>query len=277
MRENIKKLILGCLLFAGSTFFVAPCNGQAFDEVVKSSYISVRKEAKFNSVIVAKKIRGDRYRMLFEDKYWMRVEFEDGLTGWLFKTVTMKTEPEKKNLDPKETSSDKNKPNELKPGNENITPKKPAAQAKDTPKDSRLPQVAKETSTDAKANTDKPLAVAKPEPPVKPLLVAETSLNAEELYNVLTKMFLSNIAKESFASSPSALTFHFICALPVCMQWIQPSAEPTYIILSSNLGCVINVRRSSFKINSAFPSSLTLVILPPLMIIRFFMSQIVGT
>lgn len=183
MRENIKKLILGCLLFAGSTFFVTPCNGQAFDEVVKSSYISVRKEGKFNSVIVAKKIRGDRYRLLFEDKNWMRVEFEDGLTGWLFKTVTIKTEPEKKNLDPKETSSDKNKPNEPKPANENITAKKSAAQAKDTPKDSRLPQVAKETSTDAKANSDKPLAVAKPEPPVKPLLVAETSLNAEELYN----------------------------------------------------------------------------------------------
>ena len=155
-------------MFAGSTFFVAPCNGQAFDEVVKSSYISVRKEAKFNSVIVAKKIRGDRYRMLFEDKNWMRVEFEDGLTGWLFKTVTMKTEPEKKNLDPKETSSDKNKPNELKPGNENITAKKPAAQAKDTPKDSRLPQVAKETSTMQKLILISHLLFAKPDPLLSP-------------------------------------------------------------------------------------------------------------
>ncbi|MDD3000957.1 MAG: tetratricopeptide repeat protein [Candidatus Riflebacteria bacterium] len=184
MRENIIKLIFGCLLLAGPTFLPSPCNAQAFEDVVKSSYISVRKEAKFNSVIVAKKIRGDRYRMLFEDKNWVRVEFEDGVTGWLFKTVTMKNEPDKKSIETKDSSENKNSPTE-------VEKTKPAPNAdarvksKESQQKSKPTASAKEATVDTKPISDnKPLSVSKPiQPPVKPSLVAETSLNAEELYN----------------------------------------------------------------------------------------------
>ncbi len=72
--------------------FYTSLQAQSYNGVIKSSYMSVRKEAKFNSVIVAKKMRGDVYRVIFEDKNWIKVQFADGVTGWLFKTVTNRSD-----------------------------------------------------------------------------------------------------------------------------------------------------------------------------------------
>ena len=83
-KSFVKTFVVAGLVLSSLTTLQA----QEYNGVVKSSYMSVRKEAKFNSVIVAKKMRGDVYKVLYEDKNWIKVQFADGVTGWLFKTVT---------------------------------------------------------------------------------------------------------------------------------------------------------------------------------------------
>eukprot|EP01156_Anaeramoeba_ignava_P001140 Anaeramoba_ignava/a123869_33.p1 GENE.a123869_33~~a123869_33.p1 ORF type:complete len:110 (+),score=11.70 a123869_33:211-540(+) len=73
--------------------------------VVRGSYINVRKEGKFNSSTVGKKLRGDTYTILFEENNWVKVQFEDGLIGWIYKTLVErrgdKLEQEKKKKEEK--------------------------------------------------------------------------------------------------------------------------------------------------------------------------------
>jgi hypothetical protein len=73
-------ILAGAFLFAG--YAVSAETG-----VVKGSYINVRKEAKFDSPIITKKMRGDRYEIEFTDKYWVKVRFNDGTLGWIYKTL----------------------------------------------------------------------------------------------------------------------------------------------------------------------------------------------
>lgn len=138
----------------------------AREGVVKGSYINLRKEAKFNSPIVGKKMRGDTYKVLFEENSWLKVSFSDGTEGWLYRTLVEKSE---------EPAADK------------AAAAKPATDAKkdDTGK---KPDVAAKTDkkTDKKETRieQKPLVLEKPvAPKSRPAEVVEISGTAEELYN----------------------------------------------------------------------------------------------
>jgi tetratricopeptide (TPR) repeat protein len=190
--KNTKKII--CLLFFFlllSTTGINTANAQGFTEAVKTSYITIRREAKFNSVIVAKKMRGDRYRKVFEDKNWLKIEFQDGTTGWIFKTLTNRvqldrpdTKEEDENLTDKETEATAS----TKSGGTAYKDEQ-AKKETDKTKEAALkktedkPQTSKTKPVEEKATSAvKPKEAPKPAP-VKPSLISDTSLNAEDLYN----------------------------------------------------------------------------------------------
>ena len=83
IRNSLKILLVAGTLTVAMPLFAAP----AREGVVKGSYIHLRKENKFNSPIIGKKMRGDGYKILFEEKNWLKVSFSDGLEGWLYKTL----------------------------------------------------------------------------------------------------------------------------------------------------------------------------------------------
>lgn len=108
--------------------------------VVRGSYINVRKEAKFNSPIIGKKVRGDKYNARFVQHNWVKVEFIDGLKGWIYKTLVERA-PAKETKDEKpvivkkvEKTKDKNpkkkvrqKDKKKKKNTKKINPKKKKA------------------------------------------------------------------------------------------------------------------------------------------------------
>jgi tetratricopeptide (TPR) repeat protein len=212
--KNTQRLV--CFSFL-TLLLAAPTpavQANSYNDAVKTSYVTIRREAKFNSVIVAKKMRGERYRKVFEDNNWLKVEFQDGTTGWLFKTLTNRPQLDRDAHEREEgTSNARDNSSETKASTSeaateaNKTAAQPASQAGTqtaTQKAStNAPQKAADTTAKAeskpqadtkvsnpKATDATPAtttAAAKPkEPsktPAKPSLVSDTSLNAEDLYN----------------------------------------------------------------------------------------------
>ncbi len=157
-----------------SAFLLVSFPSEVFSQnragVVRGSYINLRSEAKFNSAIVGRKVRGDKYKILYEEKSWVKVEFEDGVTGWLFKTLVEKGEepvaietpaPEDKGKKVEQTT--KKDPEKVKT-EKNAKPKKEPVKKVEAPKPTL-------------------------EKPAKPVSVAEFSGTAEELYNEAIKLY----------------------------------------------------------------------------------------
>ena len=70
MKNYLCKLSMTAALISSFTFS-APLFALE-DGVVKGSYINLRAEPKFNSKIVGKKVRGDSYKVKFEQQNWVK-------------------------------------------------------------------------------------------------------------------------------------------------------------------------------------------------------------
>lgn len=167
IRNSLKILLVAGALTVAMPLFAAP----AREGVVKGSYINLRKENKFNSPIIGKKMRGDSYKILFEEKNWLKVSFSDGLEGWLYKTLVEQT-PEK-SAKPAEDKTASATPEIKKDDKKSETAKKPEEK---TPK--------KEIKLDPKKGLEKP-----PAPKTKPAAIVEVSGTAEELYNEAIRLY----------------------------------------------------------------------------------------
>ncbi|MDD3148689.1 MAG: tetratricopeptide repeat protein [Candidatus Riflebacteria bacterium] len=172
----IKKLIK-VFLVAGALTSTFPLMAAAREGVVRGSYINLRQEAKFNSPIIGKKMRGDSYKILFEEKNWLKVSFADGTEGWLYKTLIEQTgEPPAKPA------------KEPEAGKAEVTPEKKEDDKKAAPVKAK---------SEIKIETKKTV-VAKPvAPKVKPAEVVEVSGTAEELYNEAIQLY----EKKKFAEA----------------------------------------------------------------------------
>lgn len=138
---------------------------------VRGSYINLRSDAKFNSAIVGRKVRGDKYKILFEEKNWVKVEFDDGVTGWLFRTLV-----ERGDAQEADGAADKAKDEKADASQKKDPPKKPAEPAK---------------KPDPKKEPAKKVEPPRPtlEKPARPVEVTELSGTAEELYNEAIKLY----------------------------------------------------------------------------------------
>jgi len=167
IRNSLKILLVAGALTVATPLFAAP----AREGVVKGSYINLRKENKFNSPIIGKKMRGDSYKILFEEKNWLKVSFPDGLEGWLYKTLVEQT-PDK-SAKPAEDKTASATPEIKKDDKKTETAKKPEEK---TPR--------KEIKLDSKKGLEKP-----PAPKTKPAAIVEVSGTAEELYNEAIRLY----------------------------------------------------------------------------------------
>jgi len=82
----MKKISILFALTFFLTFTVIACLASQMG-VVKGSYINVRQDASFSSRVVTKKLRGESYNILFEDRGWRKVSFSDGVSGWIFPSL----------------------------------------------------------------------------------------------------------------------------------------------------------------------------------------------
>lgn len=164
MNISLKKLLLAGFLVATAPLLLAQTVREG---VVKGSYINLRKDAKFNSPIVGKKMRGDTYKIVFEENNWLKVVFVDGTEGWLYKTLSEQTK-EKTAKAPEAAGDDK-------------TGKKP--ETEENKKDAAKTPAKKEIKMDSKAGKSKQA------PPAKPAAVVEISGTAEELYNEAIRLY----------------------------------------------------------------------------------------
>lgn len=163
----MNRILKTCGVVLAALFIILPLHAK--DGIIRGSYVNLRKEAKFNSPIVSKKMRGDTYKILFEEKNWLKVSFADGTEGWLYRTLIEKT-GEKKDAVAKDD-------------------KKTAASAVTDPK--------KQASTKSPAKTDKASAKSVEKPVVKkitapsepPATIVEVAGTAEELYNEAIRLY----------------------------------------------------------------------------------------
>lgn len=148
------------------------------DGVVKGSYINLRKEAKFNSPIVSKKMRGDAYKVLFEENNWLKVSFTDGSEGWLYKTLVEKADESvaAKDIEDKKGAADAKMAADKKAAADKKTD---AGKKSDSVKKTDEKALKKEAKVDKTVPVlEKPMA-----PKTIPAEVVEVSGTAEELYN----------------------------------------------------------------------------------------------
>lgn len=159
------KRFFKILLVAGAVASSLPVLAAAREGVVRGSYINLRQEAKFNSPIIGKKMRGDSYKIIFDEKSWLKVSFSDGTEGWLYKTLVEQTgEPPAKPVESEKPATEPKKEEEKK------TPEKPAK------KEIKIEQ--------KKTVLEKP-----PTPKIKPAEIVEISGTAEELYNEAIRLY----------------------------------------------------------------------------------------
>lgn len=191
MKRTIPLLII--MIFA----MLAPC-GASNEGMVQGSYANIRKEAKFTSSIVGRKMRGDRYEILFEDKNWRRVVFFDGLEGWIFKTlVERKTDT----VGPQEEDDEKTDESEITAKEVEVEAKtvveKTTAKKPDSPK-----PVEKAASATKPAKTVKQQAPKRQQEPAR---VVELSGTAEELYNKAIEQYEQRKYQQALETNREAL------------------------------------------------------------------------
>ncbi len=194
-----RKNKLTVVLFVSFLFSTGVTFSQNYNEVVRTSYITIRREAKFNSVIVAKKMRGDKFRKVFEDRNWIKVEFQDGTTGWLFKTLANRQledpieKEEESKCETKETAK-VDKKDEKPADKKEVKEKEPAKKVETAKKVTEKPKVAETPKKKQEPVATKPAPQA---PAKKPNLVSDTSLNAEDLYNKAITLYEKGKYKEA--------------------------------------------------------------------------------
>ena len=197
------KKIAGALVLAALVTFSVPTFAR--EGVVRGSYVNLRSEGRFNSPIIGRKMRGDTYRVLFEERKWIKVEFADGVVGWLYQTSTElsgdlpeesadesdSTEPETKEPDkqanePVEPAKDsKTADKKAEPAKDSKTADKKVEPAKDSKTADKKAEPAKDSKTAEKKQAETSAKVAKP----LPASVVEVSGSAEELYNEAIRLY----------------------------------------------------------------------------------------
>ncbi len=166
------KSVFKCIALFGLLMFFLPTLLMGKTGIVKGSYINIRKEPKFNSPLIGKKMRGDRYTVEFEKNNWVRVAFEDGMTGWLYKTLIERREEVIEEGKAKAEAAEKEKKNT---GQKKAkTPEKKEKEVKE-----KTPKKAAEKKEKVKKEINKADAAK----------VVETSGSAEELYNEAIKLY----------------------------------------------------------------------------------------
>ncbi len=156
-----------CFLVALLSFLlINPASAKENTGFVRGSYVNLRADKKFNSPIVGKKMRGDTYKVLFEDRNWVRVEFADGVKGWLYRTLVERSaEPESATVAEKKEEEKVEKKEEK----EKLPEKKPEKKVEARPEKKQE----KKTS----------------EVPARPAAVVDISGSAEELYNEAIELY----------------------------------------------------------------------------------------
>ncbi len=81
-------LLLGISLCIGMPTFL-----EAREGAVRGSYINLRSDNNFKAPIIGKKVRGQKYKVLFEEKSWLKVKFTDGTEAWIYETLAEKNRP----------------------------------------------------------------------------------------------------------------------------------------------------------------------------------------
>lgn len=162
-----KKLCL--ILFLFMSLLTA---ANAKSGAVRGSYVNLRQDARFNSPIISKKMRGEVYQVLFEKGSWVKASFADGTVGWLYKTLaeTAEVEAKPKNTEKqakaagkqkeKAPKTDKDKQKETKKDKASvesaaISAKKQAAEHKaEAPKEAESERNAKVEKTEVAATAE---------------------------------------------------------------------------------------------------------------------------
>lgn len=175
----MNKISLTLCAVLASLIVTIPLQAQSKTGTVRGSYINLRTDAKFNSPIIGKKVRGDQYKILFEDGNWLKVAFTDGTTGWLFRTMIEKAEdtaaPEEKEVatvKPPKAVDDKAAVTKAK------TEKQPEKKSEKKPEKKPELKTAKEKKEPAK-----------PDKLAKPAAVVDYAGSAEEIYNEAIKLY----------------------------------------------------------------------------------------
>ena len=183
MKRTVSLLII--MIFAMFT----PC-GASGQGMVQGSYANIRKEAKFTSPIVGRKMRGDRYEILFEDENWRRVAFPDGLQGWIFKTLVERSietvVPEEEEPAEVEVEEETEKVVEKTPEKKPEPPKTPE-KAPPAPK------------------PEQPVKQPPPSRQQEPARVVELSGTAEELYNKAIELYEQRKYQQALETNREAL------------------------------------------------------------------------
>lgn len=170
----IKRFALFIVLV---TAFFNPLSAIAKTGIVKGSYINIRNDSKFTAPIVGKKLRGDRYEILFEDNYWVKVKFKDGLQGWIYKTLVERIGDDTLGQEEPEKADKPKEKKEEKPKEKVVEKDKP--EPKKTEK--KKQKVVKKDKKPAKKIEQKPKK--------EPAEIVEVSATAEELYNEAIKLY----------------------------------------------------------------------------------------
>lgn len=210
------KKTAGALLLAALVAFSVPTFAR--DGVVRGSYVNLRSEGRFNSPIIGRKMRGDKYHVLFEERKWIKVEFDDGIVGWIYQTSTessgeMPPDPVDETASATAESDKKEPENQVKPpakaadkaADKPAKPADKAADKKSAPgkpeetvtkktepaKDSKTAEKKVEPTKESKSADKKsgPAETsAKMAKPI-PASVVEVSGSAEELYNEAIRLY----------------------------------------------------------------------------------------
>ncbi len=159
------------LLVAGAAMLSFSAHAAPKEGVVRGSYINLRQDAKFNSPIIGKKMRGDSYKIIFEEKNWLKVSFSDGLEGWLYRTLV-----EKSTEAPAKADSVKAVASGTPTVEKKATEKKSEKTEKPAKKEIKIES--------SRAGLEKPPVVK-----VKPAEIVEISGTAEELYNEAIRLY----------------------------------------------------------------------------------------
>jgi tetratricopeptide (TPR) repeat protein len=176
MRRLVHLVFLGIFVLSGAVF------AQVRDGVVRGSYINVRSDKSFNASVVGKKLRGSPYSVTYEEGGWLKVQFSDGVSGWIYETITEKKlaaieAEEKKKKKPKAVATSTAQlptmtklpklPASQEPGAGKEDPAKPASDKTEDTRKTETPSPAKTEGTSDLAPGSKAGALKKPETPDK--------------------------------------------------------------------------------------------------------------
>jgi tetratricopeptide (TPR) repeat protein len=152
MEAHMLKKTAGAIILAALVSLSVPTFAR--EGVVKGSYVTLRSEGRFNSPIIGRKMRGDTYRILYEDRKWIKVSFEDGVVGWLYQTSTELSADEPP-APAAETASATVEPPAKEPVSQAKAPEKEAAKASDKKAEPAKASPEKAVKTDDKTAAKK--------------------------------------------------------------------------------------------------------------------------